>query len=129
MPGPGSFPAIQCRLGDWVYFIAALPFAEVANRIRRAEEVHTNKGLNDMLQRELSDRKGDIANYIKTQDERFFNAIVVGIYGGAPDWFSVEIGQMRQLETDGERMPILTQRGKDAFGISAFIWRGEPIRH
>ena len=117
MPGPGSFPAIQCRLGDWVYFIAALPFAEVANRIRRAEEVHTNKGLNDMLQRELSDRKGDIANYIKTQDERFFNAIVIGIYGGAPDWFSVEIGQMRQLETDGERMPILTQRGKDAFGI------------
>ena len=117
MPGPASFPAIQSRLGDWVYFITALPFVEVSERIRRAEEIHTNRGLNDMIQRELSDRKGDIANYIKTQDERFFNAIVVGIYGGAPDWFSVEIGQMRQLETDGARIPILTQRGKEAFGF------------
>ena len=84
MPSPGSFPAIQCRLGDWVYFISALPFAEVAERIRRAEEVHTNKGLSDMIQRALNERKSDIADYIRTQDERFFNAIVVGIYGGSP---------------------------------------------
>ena len=117
MPAPGSFPAIQCRLGDWIYFIAALPFVEVAERIRRAEEVHTSKGLSDMIQRALSDRKGDIANYIRTQDERFFNAIVVGIYGGSPDWFSVEIEQMRQIETNGHRIPKLSEKGKDAFGI------------
>lgn len=117
MTGPGSFPAIQCRLGDWVYFLTALPFTEVAGRIRRAEEVHTNKGLNDMIQRELSDRKSDIADYIKTQGERFFNAIVVGIYGGAPDWFSVEIGPMYEPGTDGERKLVLSERGRDAFGI------------
>ena len=117
MPSPGSFPAIQCRLGDWVYFVTALPFAEVEARIRRAEEIHTHKGLNDMIQRALSDRKGDIADYIRGQGERFFNAIVVGIYGGAPDWFSVEIEQMRQLETDEHQIPNLSERGKNAFGI------------
>ena len=117
MPSPGSFPAIQCRLGDWIYFITALPFAEVAERIRRAEEIHTNKGLNDLIQRELSDRKDEIADYIKTQNERFFNAIVVGIYGGTPDWFSVEIDPTLQVDIEGQGVPNLSERGRNVLGI------------
>ena len=114
---PSSFPAIRSHIGDWAYFITVLPFAEVAERIRRADEIHTNKGLHDMIQRALSDRKMTIADYIRTQGERFFNAIVVGIYGGSPDWFPVDI-EANSLRTRGDLQPVnLTTRAREAFGV------------
>ena len=117
MVPPGSFPAIRSHIGDWAYFITVLPFGEVRQRIRRADEIHTNKGLHDMIQRALSDRKIAIADYIRTQDERFFNAIVVGIYGGSPDWFPIEI-EANSLRTGDELQPVnLTTRAREAFGV------------
>lgn len=112
MPTPASFPAIRCHLGDWAYYSAALPFKEVASRIQRANEINTNPGLENMIQRELGPRVHDIAQYLETQTERFFSAIVVGVYGGAPDWFPVDI------EEDSEPQPInLSDRAKESLGI------------
>jgi len=45
-----------------------------------------------MIQRELTPRVTPIADYLIEQQERFFNAIVVGVYGGAPQWYPLEIG-------------------------------------
>ena len=67
-----SFPAIRCHLGDWTYFSTVLPFSEVASRIRRANEIHSHQGLDDMIQRELKKRVRDIASYLETRPERFF---------------------------------------------------------
>ncbi len=39
-----------------------------------------------------------IATYLKTQDERFFNAIVVGIYGGEPTWAPLRVSIAPGLE-------------------------------
>ena len=117
MPVPGSFPAIRSHIGDWAYFITVLPFGEVKARIRRADEIHTNKGLNDMIKRVLSDRTIAIADYIRTQGERFFNAIVVGIYGGSPDWFPVDIEGNSSLPGDGGQPINLSTRAREAFGV------------
>ena len=70
MAEPASFPAIRCHLGDWAYFTTVLPFKEVASRIQRAKEINSNPGLDNMIQRELGERVGDIANYLRTQTER-----------------------------------------------------------
>ena len=112
MTQPGSFPSIRCHMGDWAYFVTVLPFSEVASRIYRADEIHTNQGLNDMIQRELTDRVEDIAVYLKTQPDRFFNAIVVGVYGGSPNWYPVDIDE-RQNEGPFE----LSQNAREAIGI------------
>jgi DNA sulfur modification protein DndB len=60
---------------------------EIAERVRFADEVHSNKLLSDMIQRQLKRGRGDqIADYLETQEERFFNSLVVATYGGEPNW-------------------------------------------
>lgn len=116
MVGPASFPAIRSHLGDWAYFNTVMPFREVAVRVRGAEDVHRNKGLDDMIQRALTDRSSDIATYIQTQAERFFNAIVLGIYGGEPNWFPVDIEEDGGEESG--RPPLnLSHRARESLGV------------
>ena len=112
MSTPASFPAIRCHLGDWAYYSAALPFKEVASRIRQAKEINANPGLENMIQRELKPRVHDIAQYLEIQAERFFSAIVVGVYGGAPDWFPVDIEEVSYPQ------PVnLSDRARESLGI------------
>jgi DNA sulfur modification protein DndB len=87
----GAFPALRCFIGNWAYFITMMPFSEVASRVRRANEIHKSEGLGDMIQRELGDRVKGIAEYLVTQPERFFSAVVVGVYGGSPNWYPLDI--------------------------------------
>ncbi len=112
MTKPASFPAVRCHLGDWVYYSTVLSFNEVASRIQRAKEINSNPGLNNMIQRELRPRVSDIAAYLQTQPERFFNAIVVGIYGGSPDWFPVDIDNTREPQPTN-----LSDRARESVGI------------
>ena len=44
--------------------LRCFPFREVRDRIRRNEEIHETKELQDWLQRELTDRSDDIAEYL-----------------------------------------------------------------
>ena len=112
MTEPASFPSIRCHLGDWAYFSAVLPFKEIASRIQRADEINSNPSFDEMIQRELKPRVGDIAEYLQKQNERFFNAIVVGIYGGEPNWFPIDIYDYDNTE------PInLSEQSKESLGI------------
>ena len=93
MTGPILLPALQGQFGDWVYYAAIMPLSEVKGRIGFAHLLHRNKNLGELIQRQLQDsgsgkrnRQDAIANYLKETDSRFFNAIVVGIYGGEPVW-------------------------------------------
>lgn len=86
-----TFPAIRCCMGDWVYYITYMKFSDIAYWIRKTEEIHKSKQLRDMIQRELTKRVNPIVDYLIEQKERFFNAIVVGVYGGDPQWYSIEV--------------------------------------
>ena len=112
MAEPASFPAIRCHLGDWAYYSTVMPFNEVALRIQRAKEINSNPGLDNMIQRQLGPRTDDIANYLRTQTERFFSAIVVGVYGGAPDWFPVDIDDASEPQPAN-----LSERARESVGI------------
>jgi len=68
---PILLAALRARIGDWIYYIT----------------------LQDLLQRAiLESRPKEIANYLNTQTQRFFNALVIGTYGGDPKWseFAIE---------------------------------------
>ena len=109
---PISFPAIRCHLGDWAYFNTVMPFNEVATRIERAQQINSNPGLDKMIQRELRPRVSEIADYLQTQPERFFSAIVVGIYGGDPDWFPVDIDDNREPQPSN-----FSEKARESVGI------------
>src|SRR6185312_12405597 len=64
----------------------------LAEKVEYANEIHKSAQLSEMIQRELdAGRSTEIAKYL-TQSERFFNSLVVAVYGGEPVW--LEIGRL-----------------------------------
>jgi DNA sulfur modification protein DndB len=85
-------PALKGRFGIRFYYVALMTLGDVDRLIKVGKEIYTNSELSKMIQRELKEgRAKDIANYLHSRDERFFNSMVVGVYGGAPDWKPFQI--------------------------------------
>src|SRR5688572_22496675 len=84
-------PALRAEMGDWRYYVAIMRLSDVAERIEMASDIHESKSLNELIQRSLEARAADIAHYLLTQPQRLFNALVVGVYGGEPQWFDLEV--------------------------------------
>lgn len=99
MTAPLQIPAMRGVIGDWVFYVTLLPFLEVTSRIKKTEEIHSNKLLREMIQRALTPRSKNIAAYLQSQPQRFFNAIVVGVYEGEPEWNSTQCPQIRTVRS------------------------------
>lgn len=100
-------------MGDRWYYVTTLTLGEVAQWIKPVDQIHERNELKTWIQRELRpERKEEIASYLLNQDQRFFNAVVAGIYGGEPEWFSVEVGESVTLKD-----VKLGERQATAFGL------------
>ncbi len=86
-----TLPTLRGRMGDWYYYVSLMPFKEVAQRVSLADEIHKNKGLSKMIQRKVSNRTTDIVKYLNSQEQRFFNSLILGIYDGKPSWQEIDI--------------------------------------
>ncbi len=88
------FPALRGRFGDWAYYSILMTVEQLVERVKFAEEIHNIRGskkLSELIQRELSGRGPEIAKYLADNEDRFFNSIVVAVYGGSPEWSEFEI--------------------------------------
>lgn len=82
-----TLPALRGLMGDWVYYSCLVDLREIASRVNFASEIHSNKSLSEMIQRQLTrGRSEQISEYLRKQKERFFNSLVVATYGGEPNW-------------------------------------------
>jgi DNA sulfur modification protein DndB len=89
---PLALPALRGTFGDWTYYSTVVPMPELAQRVSFADDIHTNTALSSWIQRSLKgNRAGDIAEYLRTQPERFFNSLVIALYGGTPQWVPVKL--------------------------------------
>ncbi len=127
MMEPILLPALQGQFGGWVYYSAIMPLSEVKDRIGFARELHRNERLGELIQRQLQDsgagkrnRASAIAQYLKANDGRFFNAIVVGIYGGEPVWHPFDISARPEFDranidylVEQERVGFLELKGTE----------------
>ena len=87
-----KIPAIRAHIGDWVYYIATMRFRDVSEYVKRVDnELHKSDLLKQMLQRSITNNYKSIAQYIETQEERFFNALVLAVYDGVPTWHEVRL--------------------------------------
>lgn len=94
------FPALRGRLGDWAFYSILMTLKQVATRVNYAEEIHNSKKLSEFIQRALDQktRAGEIGNYLLTNEDRFFNSLVVAVYDGDPEWH--EFQQLRPVGND-----------------------------
>ncbi len=87
-----KIPAIRGAIGDWTYYVCTLTFRQVATYVEKIDgQLHRSKGLRDLIQRSLTKNFEEIRDYVLNQNERFFNALVLGVYNGIPNWVEVEL--------------------------------------
>ncbi|MCK8085762.1 DGQHR domain-containing protein [Vibrio sp. 1CM8B] len=80
-------PCLKGKIGSWFTYTSLMTFEDIDRLISFADDLHTIKKLSDMIQREIeNDRATDIAEYINSNVDHFFNALVIGIYEGDPRW-------------------------------------------
>lgn len=117
-----ALPALRGIMGDWVYYTCLMDIEEIGKRVHYAAEVHQNKLLSDMIQRQLvRGRSEQIATYLETQPERFFNSLVVATYDGQPNWHALSAVRSKSKkpeledldEETVESLGFLTLRGDE----------------
>lgn len=115
---PLALPAPRAHMGDWIYYIGFLTMREIAERISIAEDIHSGASLRHLLQRRLTDRSREIKDYLLSQEQRFFNALVIATYGGKPEWNEIVVrNRNREFQASLEPLEgalgILTLAGSE----------------
>lgn len=112
------FPSLRAVMGDWVYYPILMDAREIEYRIMKSKDIRENKNLDDYLQREITPNVKRIQEYIKNQESRFFNSIIVGVFDDTPQWYplnlnSVDILDEKRREYLEESMGILELTGSE----------------
>lgn len=107
-------PAIRSRVGDWTFYATTMKLSDVATHIKAPDEVHRSKSLSDWIQREAIESHAEaISTYITTNDQRFLGSIIVGVYGGQPDWSPLKI----RLSSSADLTDSQIRRLESALGV------------
>lgn len=84
-------PCMRGAIGDWVTYTCLMRLNDINDLVSFAEDIHKNKKLSQLIQRELKkDRSKQIGEYLINDNEAFFNSLVVAIYDGAPEWHQLD---------------------------------------
>ena len=109
-------PTLRARMGDWVYYISLMSMRDIATRVSVIDDIHTSASLKEWLQRGLTNNSVKITEYLLGQEQRLFNAIVVGTYGGSPNWHEISVTGRGLVEIPDEAegtMGFLELRGDE----------------
>lgn len=89
-------PCLRGVMGDWVYYSTIMSAQQIKGRVMAAQEIREAKALDDYLQRDLKARVKKIAAYLRKRDHRFFSSIILGVFGGLPDWVELDFSILGQ---------------------------------
>src|SRR5688572_25896112 len=98
-------PAFQCSVGDWKYYICMMKYGEVARQVNFAYELgNKSTELGNIIQRGLSARTKDIAQYLLKSKHRFLGSLVIAAWGGEPQYTPLTMddpeGMLRGLDRE-----------------------------
>lgn len=111
-------PALRGIFGDWVYYSCTMSMAQVTKRIRFAEEIHKSQELSKMIQRALQrGRSSKISDYLKREEQRFFNSLVVALYGGDPSWH--QLTGLQPVDDDSA-ISVMPENVEGSIGLLSF---------
>jgi DNA sulfur modification protein DndB len=106
-------------MGDWHYYTTIMQLEDVAKRIEFADkvnEIRPGRQLSDLIQRAFKDgRAKEIGKYLLNEADHFFNALVVAVYGGDPEWMEFEVTPAAGARTSREPQNV-PEWARSAFG-------------
>ncbi|RPK63408.1 hypothetical protein EES43_11585 [Streptomyces sp. ADI96-02] len=117
MPSKTFVPAFEAKVGNWTYYSCLMSYAQVAREINFAHELGGNRDLGTMIQRGVGTRTEKITDYLLTNENRFLGAIIIAVWGGDPNYLSVEMDSENQAVLQGldRNFGVLTFDGTQQF--------------
>lgn len=84
-------PVIRGRIGIWRFYSGVMTFRQIKEKVSPSiNELYHAKCIDELLQRDLTENYKSIKDYLLNDKERFFNAIILAIYNGDPQWLEIE---------------------------------------
>jgi DNA sulfur modification protein DndB len=111
------YPTVKGSIGDWTYYVTVMSVSDVVLYVRFAEQVVPNEDLDMMIQREVSARSRQIAEYLRTQDQRFFGSLIVAAYDGEPRFLPVAFSDAPVLSQLEGKLGILQFDGSEQYYV------------
>lgn len=111
------YSSVKGMMGDWTYYSTVMNVSDVVLYFRFAEEVCPNRDLDLMIQREVSARSGKIADYLRTQDQRFFGSLIVAVFDGEPKFLPVSFSDAPLLSQLEGKLGILQFDGSEQYYV------------
>ncbi len=114
-----QIPCLRGIVGDWVFYSALMSAEQIAKRIQTSKNIREAKSLEDFLQRQLKERVKGIANYLVQRPNRFFNAIIIGVFDALPKWVQFDLSKaaheldMPDVENIEDSLGVLIFDGKE----------------
>ncbi|UPR57313.1 DGQHR domain-containing protein [Vibrio sp. ED004] len=80
-------PCLRGKMGTWDTYTCLMQLKDISDLINFATDLHTSEKLSQMIQRNLEDERAvEIGEYLLSNQDHFFNSLVVAIYDGDPQW-------------------------------------------
>ena len=79
-----------------------MKFSDVVEFVRFAEEICPNKDLDQMIQREISTRAQQIAEYLQNNEQRFFGSMIIAVFDGTPKFLPITFADPLVSELEGK---------------------------
>lgn len=87
-----KFAAIKGQMGIWRYYVTAFSFEDVCNVVSPiTDEISNSESYSNLLQRAITNNVKNITDYLLNQSERMFNALVLAVYDGNPEWYELDV--------------------------------------
>ncbi|MGI8641462.1 MAG: DNA sulfur modification protein DndB [Pyrinomonadaceae bacterium] len=101
---PDYIPALRAQMGDWIYYVTVMKLGKIARECRLVDEIHPNKDLDKLIQRDLEDRvQKEMVPYLLNEPQRFYGALVVAVYGGEPEFSPVNVSEHHLLDDEVDK--------------------------
>ena len=111
-----ALPCLRGVIGDWVYYSSLMSAKQISESVSTVKEIREATNLDEVLQRKLKERKADIARYILNNDSRFFNSIILGVFGGVPNWIEFDLGEKFETQLNDDDI----ENSESSMGIMVF---------
>lgn len=108
-------PVIQANMGGRDYYLGKMTFQDLSTKVQFYSDLEESKGLEEMLQRQITKRSAEMTNYLLNQPERFYGAIIIASWGGNPSYKEVKMEDHPILQGTEFKYGVLVFDGKQEY--------------
>lgn len=130
-----QLPVIRGKMGNWRYYSGIMSFEQVTKYVTASiGELYQAQCLDELLQRDLTSNYSAIKEYLLKDNERFFNALILAIYDGDPQWLEIEFEKNEYsnvgfLQFSGKEVIFPVDGQHRVAGIKAAIEENEDLKN